>query len=232
MSKTEREYRHDIVEIGRIVWQKGWIAANDGNISIRLEDGRILCTPTGVPKGMMQPEDLVLCDAAGLHIEGSRACTTEIAMHVAVYRLRPDVHSIVHVHPPVATGFAVAGRPLNLALLPEVVSGLGSVPLASYGMPGTAELTAPMLPLIPHHDALLMANHGAVAYGKDVYEAFFRMETVEHLAWVTLVAELLGGAKPLPRAEIARLLESRVRYVHQPVPPLAAEDLPANNGAS
>ncbi len=238
MLKTEREHRQDIVEIGRIVWQKGWVAANDGNISIRLDDDRILCTPTGVCKGMMQPEDLIVCDPAGLKLEGSKARTTEIALHIAVYRLRPDVRSVLHAHPPVATGFAVAGRPLNLALLPEVIIGLGSVPLADYGLPGTTELTAPMLPLIPRHDALLMGNHGVVSYGRDVYEAFFRMETVEHMARVTLVAELLGGAKPLPRAEVAKLLESRARYGiatragHEPDRPLAAEDLPAKPGPS
>jgi L-fuculose-phosphate aldolase len=231
MLTTEREHRQNIVDVGRIVWKKGWVAANDGNISIRLEDDRILCTPTGVCKGMMQPADLIVCDMAGCKIEGSKDCTTEIAMHVAVYRLRPDVRSVLHAHPPVATGFAVAGRPLDLALLPEVIIGLGSVPLADYGLPGTDELTAPMLPLIPGHDALLMANHGAVSYGRDVYEALFRMETVEHLARVTLVAELLGGAKALPRAEVAKLLDARTRYGvkthdgHEPPPPLAAEDL-------
>ncbi len=233
MPKTLQEHRLDIVEIGRLVWEKGWVASNDGNISIRLDDGRILCTPTGICKGMMKAEDLIVCDAAGAKTEGSRACTTEIAMHLAIYNLRPDVRSVVHAHPPVATGFAVAGRPLNLALLPEAVIYLGSVPLADYGLPGTAELTAPMLPLIPKHDALLMRNHGAVAYGGDIYEAFFRMESVEHLARVTLVAELLGGANALPRTEVAKLLESRARYGvpsrngREPERPLAAEDLPA-----
>lgn len=232
MQKTEREHRQDIVEIGRIVWQKGWVAANDGNISVRLDDGRILCTPTGVCKGMMQPADLIVCDCGGRKLEGAKNCTTEIAMHVEIYRLRPDVRAVLHAHPPVATGFAVAGRPLNLALVPEAIIGLGSVPVAEYGLPGTPALTEPMLPLIPKHDALLMGNHGAVAYGADVYEALFRMEIVEHLARVTLVAELLGGPKALPRAEVAKLLDSRPRYGaekspgHEPDVPLAAEDLP------
>ncbi|HXN46720.1 MAG TPA: class II aldolase/adducin family protein [Bryobacteraceae bacterium] len=231
MSKTEREHCQDIVEVGRLMWQKGWVAAQDGNISVRLDDGRILCTPTGVSKGLMKPEDLIVCDAAGSKMEGATGCTTEIAMHVAIYRLRPDVRAVLHAHPPVATGFAVAGRPLNKALLPEAIIHLGTVPLAGYGLPGTTALTEPMLPLIPGHDALLMANHGAVAYGHDVYQAFFHMETVEHLARVTLVAELLGGAKALPRAEVAKLLDARARYgVQTPAGlnadvPLAAEDL-------
>ena len=165
---------------------------------------------------------------------GQTGCTTEIAMHVAIYRLRPDVRSVLHAHPPVATGFAVAGRALDLALLPEAIIHLGSVPLAAYGLPGTASLTEPMLSLIPNHDALLMANHGAVSYGHDVYQAFFHMETVEHLARVALVAELIGGAKALPRAEVAKLLDARARYGVttragvDPAVPLAAEDLPGS----
>ena len=231
MAKTEREHCQEIVEVGRLMWQKGWVAAQDGNISVRLDDDRILCTPTGVCKGLMKPEDLIVCDPAGSKMEGASGCTTEIAMHVAIYRLRPDVRSVLHAHPPVATGFAVAGRPLNRALLPEAIIHLGTVPLAAYGLPGTAALTEPMLPLIPGHDALLMANHGAVAYGHDVYQAFFHMETVEHLARVTLVAELLGGANALPRAEVAKLLDARARYgvqapsAQEPDVPLSAEDL-------
>ncbi len=146
-------------------------------------------------------------------------------------RLRPDINAVVHAHPPVATGFATAGRPLNLALLPEVIIGLGCVPLAGYGLPGTPELTEPMLPLIPKYDALLMANHGAVCYGEDVFQAYFRMETMEHFARITLVAELLGGAKVLPRREVNKLLDSRTRYgvkaksSGEPGCPVAAEDI-------
>jgi len=137
----------------------------------------------------------------------------------------------VHTHPPVATGYAAAGKSLNLGLLPEVVIGLGCVPLAGYGLPGTPELTEPMLPLIPKYDALLMANHGAVCYGEDVYKAYFRMETMEHFARISLVAELLGGARTLPRVEVDKLLDSRTRYgvkaksAGEPGCPLAAEDL-------
>ena len=133
-------------------------------------------------------------------------------MHLAFYDLRPDVRAVVHAHPPVATGFAAAGRALTQAVLPEVVMGLGCVPLAEYGLPGTPELVRPMLPLIPRHDAILMANHGVVCCGKDVQEAYFRMETVEHAALISLVAELLGGPKVLPRHEVQRLLSSRHVY--------------------
>ncbi len=163
MPKTERELRQDIVDVGKLVFQKGWVAANDGNISIRLDDKRILATPTGVSKGMMSPDDLIIVDYEGNKIEGRLERTSEIAMHMTIYRLRDDINSVVHAHPPTATGFASAGLSLNKALLPEVIIGLGCVPTADYGLPGTPALTEPMLPLIPRYDAILLANHGAVA---------------------------------------------------------------------
>ena len=143
---------------------------------------------------MMKPDDLIVVDMKGNKIEGRKERTSEILMHITIYEMRPDIFSVVHAHPPVATGFAAAGRPLNLALLPEVIIGLGCVPLADYGLPGTPALTEPMLPYIPKYEAIMMGNHGAVCYGEDVYKAFFRMETVEHFARISLVAELLGGA--------------------------------------
>src|SRR6516164_9350490 len=231
MVKTEREYREDICQIGRLVFGKGWVAANDGNITIRMDAERILATPTGVCKGMMQPDDLIIVDMKGNKISGRAERTSEIAMHTTVYGLRPDVKAVVHAHPPVATGYATAGRQLNLALLPEVVIGLGCVPLAAYGLPGTDALTEPMLPLIPKYDAIMMGNHGAVSYGEDVYKALFKMETVEHFARIALVAELLGGPKVLPRTEVDKLLDSRTRYgvkarnAGEPGCPVAFEDV-------
>jgi L-fuculose-phosphate aldolase len=231
MQKTEKECRQDIVDVGRYVWQKGWIAANDGNISVKLNADRYLCTPTGVCKGLMQPDDLIVCDAKGNKLEGRKERTSEFDMHLTVYNLRPDIGAVVHAHPPVATGYAAAGKPLNLALLPEVIIGLGCVPLADYGLPGTKELTEPMLPYIPKYDAILMGNHGAVCYGEDVHKAYFRMETVEHFARISLVAELLGGARVLPGVEVDKLFGSRVRYGvkaragKEPGCPLAAEDV-------
>lgn len=236
MPKTEREHRQDIVDIGRYVWQKEWIAANDGNITIRLDEERILCTPTGVSKGLMHPDDLIIVDRKGNHLQGRLKGTSEIAMHAAIYDLRPDVRAVLHAHPPVATGFATAGRALNLALLPEVIIGLGCVPLAGYGLPGTPALIEPMLPLIPKFDALMMGNHGAVCYGEDVFKAFFRMETVEHFARITLVAELLGGPTVLPRGEVQKLVDARTRYgvkaysSGEPACPVAAEDVCPDGG--
>lgn len=231
--KTEREHRDDIVRIGRLMFEKGWVASNDGNISIRLDGERILATPTGMSKGMMQPDDLIVLDRQGRKISGRRERTTEINMHLTIYDMRPDIRAVVHAHPPVATGFATAGKPLNLALLPEVIIAFGCVPIADYGLPGTHELIEPMRPLIPKHDALLLANHGAVCYGEDVYQGYFRMETVEHSARIQLVAELLGGPRVLPRVEVDKLLDSRSRYgvkarsSGQPECPVVAEDLGA-----
>lgn len=231
MGKTEQEYRNDLVSVCHRIYEKGWVAMNDGNVSIRLDENRILCTPTGVSKGMVELPDLMLVDTQGRILDGCRECTSEIAMHITIYGMRPDVRSVVHAHPPVATGFASAGRALDKALLPEVVINLGAVPLASYGLPGTPALSEGMRPFIPNYDALLLENHGCTCYGADVWQAFFRMEVVEHFARITFVAEMLGGARALPRREVEKLFESRGRYKvtsrarMEPGMPLVAEDL-------
>ena len=212
MVKTEREYAADIVQVGKLVFQTGSVAANDGNISVRLDHERIMCTPTGVSKGMMSIDDIIIVDYDGKKVSGRLESTSEIMMHLKIYELRHDIDAVVHTHPPTATGFASAGRALDTALLPEVVIGLGCVPLAAYGLPGTEALTEPMLPLIPKYDALLLGNHGAVSYGSTVLQAYFRMETVEHFARINFVAEMLGGARALPKAEVDKLYESRERY--------------------
>jgi L-fuculose-phosphate aldolase len=235
MLKSEQQHREEIVHAGRMMYDRGWIAASDGNVSVRLDAERILATPTGVSKGAMQPQDMIICDLAGNKLSGERERTTEMAMHVAVYQDRPDIHAVVHAHPPTATGFAVAGRALNQGILPELIVAFGSVPLADYGEPGTPALVEGMLPFIPKYNAILLANHGAVAYDQDLGHAFARMETVEHLARITLVAEMLGGAKLLPRTEIAKLFAARIRYgvrvpnQFEPGHPLAAEDVPESN---
>src|SRR6476660_1652108 len=238
MVKTEREYREDICQVGRLVFQKGWVAANDGNITIRLDAERILATPTGVCKGMMHADDLIIVDMKGNKISGRAERTSEIAMHITVYEMRPDIFSVVHAHPPVATGFATAGRALDKALLPEVIIQLGAVPLAAYGLPGTPALSDGMLPFIPNYDALLLENHGCTSFGSDVWQAFFRMEMVEHFARITLVAELLGGARALPREEVEKLFAARARYnvnsraAMEPGMPLVAEDLLETEGTN
>jgi L-fuculose-phosphate aldolase len=231
MCKTEQEHRDDIIRVCRRIYEKGWVAANDGNVSIRIGPDRILCTPTAASKGSLERCDLVVCDLSGTKVCGNREPTSEIAMHTTIYALRPDVSSVVHAHPPTATAFAVAGRALDKALLPEVVVQLGAVPLAPYGTPGTPAVTEGMIPFIPKHDAILLQNHGCTTYGSDVWQAFFRMETVEHFARITFVAEMLGGAHPLPRKEVQRLFAARERYnissptEMEPGMPLVAEDL-------
>ncbi len=231
MSSFGQDPRQDLVSVCHRIYDKGWVAMNDGNVSIRLDESRILCTPTAISKGMVELDDLIICDMSGKKIEGRRDSTSEIMMHITIYSMRPDVRSIVHAHPPVATGFAAAGKALDKALLPEVIIHLGAVPLAKYGLPGTPALSEGMKPFIPHYDALLLENHGCTSYGRDVWQAFFRMEMVEHFARITLVAELLGGAKPLPRSEVEKLVAARSRYnVNSkttliPGMPLVAEDL-------
>lgn len=231
MSSTGQDARQDLVSVCRRIYDKGWVAMNDGNISIRLDENRLLCTPTAVSKSMVGLDDLIVCNMAGEKIEGRREGTSEIMMHLKIYAMRPDVRAVVHAHPPVATGFAAAGKALDKALLPEVVIHLGAVPLAAYGLPGTPALSDGMEPFIPDYDALLLENHGCTSYGRDVWQAFFRMEMVEHFARITLVAEMLGGAKPLPRKEVEKLVAARGRYNVRsqstlvPGMPLVAEDL-------
>jgi L-fuculose-phosphate aldolase len=230
MATSEQELRSAIVEIGRIVWERGWVAANDGNFSARLDAGRILATPTNISKGRMRPDDLIICDLEGNKLAGARERTSEILMHLTIYRRRPDVQAVVHAHTPVSTGFAAAGRALNLALLPEVVVSLGCVPLAPYGLPGTPALSGQIEPFVASYNAILLANHGLVTYGDDLWQAYYRMETVEHLARIQLVAELAGGPKLLARDEVQELIAARERYgVRAPGPaapgcPITAED--------
>src|SRR5690349_24982912 len=178
----ERQYRREIVLFGGALHQRGYVAAMDGNLSVRLDDHHILATPTAMCKGMMKPSDLVIVDMDGRQVAGRRSVSSEIAMHLLIYKLRPDVRGVVHAHPPTATGFAAAGMALDQPLLSEAVLCLGSVPLAPYGTPGTSELTDALMPLVPSHDAILMANHGVVTYAEDLHRAYMKMEVVEHYA--------------------------------------------------
>jgi L-fuculose-phosphate aldolase len=190
----------------------GFVAGTDGNLSVRLDRRRVLVTPTSMSKGMMRPSDLVIVDLEGHKLSGRRNVSSEIAMHLLIYRLRPDIRGIVHAHPPTATAFAASGLSLNQPLVCELVVGLGCVPLARYGTPGTPELSEALEPLIPQYDAILMANHGVVTYGADLLNAYMKMETVEHFARIALVAHLLGNEQPLSEEEIAKLVVLRQKY--------------------
>ena len=227
-AKSAAQHARDICVAGRWLYEHGYIVACEGNLSVRLPDGRILTTPTCMNKGMLSPEDLVITDGDGKQLSGDRKVSSELAMHLLFYRMRPDVNAICHAHPPTATGFAVAGRALNQALLPEVIVGLGQVPLVQYATPGTPELSAALEPFVPHYDALLLANHGAVTCGPDLLTAFFRMETLEHCAKITLAAELAGEPVLLSGREVAKLMAARPRYFVTP-PPGGGAELPLTN---
>jgi L-fuculose-phosphate aldolase len=209
---TERKHREEIVRYGRMLHQRGFVAAMDGNLSVRLTGSRILVTPTCVSKGAMRPTDMVVVDMQGKRVSGRRNVTSEIGMHLLIYRLRPDVQAIVHAHPPTATGFAAAGIPLTEPLVCEVVIGLGCIPLARYGTPGTSELVQTLEPFVPQYDAILMSNHGVVAYADTLEHAYMKMETVEHFAQIALVTHLLGRQQPLNGGEIEKLLLARKKY--------------------
>ena len=209
---TERKHREEIVRYGRMLHERGFVAAMDGNLSVLLGEDRILVTPTCLSKGSMHPADMVIVDLEGKRVSGRRNVTSEIGMHLLIYRVRPDVRAIVHAHPPTATGFAAAGMALTEPLVCEVVMGLGCIPLARYGTPGTSELAQTLEPYVPNYDAILMSNHGVVTYGDTLEHAYMKMETVEHFAQIALVTHLLGRQQPLKDFEIEKLLLARSKY--------------------
>ena len=202
---------------------RGFIAANDGNISVRLDETRLLTTPTGVSKGFMTPDMLVTTDLQGVKLTGSRRPSSELLMHLAVYELRPEIKAVVHAHPPTATGFAVAGIPLDRAVLAEVVTTLGSIPIAEYGTPSTPELADAVRQFIEAHDGLLLANHGALTVAHELLAAYFKMETIEHFARISLVARLLGRERLLSREEVVRLQDLRDMYGIMAPAPICAD---------
>jgi L-fuculose-phosphate aldolase len=227
-AKDESEHRRDICTVGRWLYERGYIVACEGNLSVRLADGRILTTPTCMNKGMLSPEDLVVIDTEGRHLSGERRASSELLMHLLFYKMRPDVMAVCHAHPATATGFAAAGRALDQALLPEVIIGLGQIPLVRYATAGTPELSQALEPYVEHYDALLLANHGAVTCGPDLLTAFFRMETIEHCAKIVLAAESVGTPKLLSSREVAKLMASRARYAVTP-PPGGGAELPVTS---
>lgn len=231
-SRREFEHRQDIVEVGRRLYAKACIAAADGNISVRLDADRVLTTPSGRNKGRLGPEDLVVTDMNGHKLYGAFEPSSELEMHLVMYQERPDICAVVHAHPPHASGFAVAGLSMDQPLLSEVVLTLGAVPLAAYGTPTTRELADAVRPYAAS-DGILLANHGALTVGADVYQAYDRMETLEHAAHIYLVARLLGNERPLSDEHVARLHEIRGRLQAQAPPGECAscKDVAAPRGA-
>ena len=221
--RAEDAFRADIVEVGRRMYARGYVASNDGNISIRHEDDTILTTPKSVSKGFMTADMMVVVDLDGRKLRGTRDASSELLMHLEVYRNRPDVRAVVHAHPPTATGFAVAGIPLDRAVLAEVITTLGSIPIAEYGTPSTPELPAAVRKYIKAHDGLLLANHGALTVGGDVYAAYYKMETIEHFAKISLVTRQLGREHLLSRQEVERLQQLRGSYGIKAPAPICAD---------
>ena len=220
---SESALRADIVEIGRRMYARGYTASNDGNISVRMGADRLLMTPKSVCKGFMTPDMMCVTDLEGVKIQGDRDPSSEMLMHLEVYRQRPDAQAVVHAHPPTATGFAVAGIPLDRAVLAEVVTTLGSVPIAEYATPSTSELPEAVRKYIKAHDGMLLANHGALTVGSDLFSAYYKMETIEHFAKISLVARLLGRENLISREEVLRLQQLRGSYGIAAPAPICAE---------
>src|SRR6186713_11614 len=226
---NESQLREAIVEVGRRLYARGYTASNDGNISTRLDDRRLLMTPKSVCKGFMSPDMMVVTDLDGKKLAGDRDPSSEMQMHLEVYRQRPDARAVVHAHPPIATGFAVAGIALDRAVLAEVVTTLGSVPIADYATPSTKELPEAVRKYVKAHDGMLLANHGALTLGTDVFAAYYKMETIEHFAKISLVARMLGGENLISRDEVLRLQGLRGMYgIASPAP--ICPDPPAGAG--
>lgn len=209
---SDNNVRKEIVEIGRRLFLKDYVASNDGNISAKISENEILITPTGVSKGFMDEKDMVLVRLSdGKVLGGDLKPSSELAMHLVVYRNRPDVLAMVHAHPPVATGFSVAGISFDEVSLPEAVLGLGKIELTEYATPTTEQVPAVVLEKIEGSNALLLANHGALTVGDSLMQAYYRMETLEQVARITLVARLLGNENLLSEAQKKELWAIRQR---------------------
>ena len=211
----EREARKLIVEIGKLMYDKGYVTSSDGNISCRLSENLILATPTQVSKGRMTEDMMALTDLEGNALNDKRM-SSEIKMHLLIYNMRSDVGAVCHAHTPHGTAFAAAGLAIDAPILSEVILTLGCVPLTAYGTPSTPELTDALKPYVEHHNALLLENHGVVAYGNDLWQAFDRMETLEHTAKSAILARALGGANDLPPDAIRKLVNIREKAGYLP----------------
>lgn len=212
---TEHELRQEMVRVGRLMWERGYITATDGNLSARFGSDRLLVTPSGMSKGFLSASDLLLIrldgelDAAFAYRGQGQRPSSEILMHVEVYSQRPDVNAVVHGHPPLATAFSIAGLSLARCILPEVIVTLGGIPTAEYATPGTVELAETIRRVIQGYDAVVLAHHGSLTVGQTLWEAYLRLEKVEHTAQITLAAQQLGQVSTLSPQAVARLTAMR-----------------------
>ena len=209
MNRMRASVKREICEIGRRMYDSGFVAANDGNISVRVAEDRILVTPTMVSKGFMKPGMIVVVDLAGKVVAGKLKPTSELKMHLAVYRAVPELRAVVHAHPANATGFAVAGLALDRPCMPELVVNLGSVPLAPYATPSTEEVPRSIEGLVAGHGAALLSNHGVLAWGRTLVEAYGRLETVELYAKILIAAFAIGEPRPIPSDKLEALYRIR-----------------------
>lgn len=212
----KQEIKELICDVCHKMWQLGWVAANDGNISVKMEDGTFWITPSGISKSFITPEKLIRVNEAMEKLEGADGLvpSSEIKMHMRCYQEREDVGAVVHAHPPTATGYAVANKPLDEYSMIETVIAIGSIPVTTFGTPSTYEVPEAIAPYLAQHDVLLLQNHGALTVGCDLITAYYRMETLELFAKISLNAHLLGGAQEIPRNKIDQLLELRENYYH------------------
>ncbi len=210
--KTESIHKNDIIEICRRIYSKGWVAANDGNVSIRIGPDTVLCTPTGMSKGYLTAGQLIKVDMDGNKLEGELEPSSEVKMHIDVYKQRKDVNSVVHAHPPYATGFAVAGIALDKCVLPEIIFSIGSIPLTKYGTPSTFEIPENVRKYLKDHNVFLLENHGALSIGPDVYRAYYRMESLELFAKISLIASQLGKVNVIDEENVKKILDIRKQW--------------------
>lgn len=203
--------RNSIMEVSRLLYSKNLATAFEGNISV-IEDDKIYITPNGICKGFITSDMLVVMDLKGNVLEGDYKPSSEVRMHLAAYKSRPDIKSVIHAHPPYATAFAVANKPIETKAYPEMIILYGKIPLAAYGTPSTDEIYHGMDQYIKEYDIILLANHGVIAFGSDVYDAFFKMESAEGIAKVLTLAERLGGEKELPQNKLDELYELRKKH--------------------
>ena len=210
----ELSIKQQICDIGKRIYDKGMVASNDGNISVKLNDNEFLCTPTGVSKGFMTPEYICKVDRDGKVLEANPGFkpSSEIKMHMRVYKERPDVNAVVHAHPMYATGFAIAGIPLTQPIMPEAVISLGAVPIAEYGTPSTEEIPDAISKYLQSYDAVLLENHGALSFSDSLLNAYHKMESVEFYAKLLYISKQLGGPKELSQSQVERLYEIRRQF--------------------
>lgn len=208
------ETREQICDICHKMWQLGWVAANDGNISVKIDDNKVITTPTGISKSFITPEKLIIVDMKGNILEAKEGFrpSSELKMHLCCYQERNDLNAVLHAHPPVATGFAVAHKHMDNYVLIEDVIAIGAVPVTPYGTPSTNEVPDSIRSYLKEHDVVLLENHGALAMGSDLVTAYYRMESLELWAKIELVATLLGGAKEISKENIDTLISMRESY--------------------